>query len=77
MSEEDKANQYIIEAVFYDDEYGHGSKINTLRYARQVHKNITMDDIDKFMNQVTFRTRKGYSNYHLLLIFHARNTWWM
>ena len=31
LSEEDKANLDVIEAVFYDDEYGYGSKLNTLK----------------------------------------------
>ena len=30
-------------------------KINTLKYAREINKNITMDDINKFMNKVSFR----------------------
>ena len=34
MSDEDKAKQDIIEAVFYDGEYGYGSKLNTLKHAR-------------------------------------------
>ena len=34
MSDEDKAKQDIIESVFYDDEYGNVSKINTLKHAR-------------------------------------------
>jgi len=54
MSEEDKANQDVIEAVFYDEEHGYGSKINTLKYARQRNKPITMDDLNKFMNKVSF-----------------------
>ena len=37
MSEEDKANQDVIEAGFYDDEYGYGSKTNTLKHARQTN----------------------------------------
>ena len=31
MTEEAKANQDILEAVFYDEEYGYGSKTNTLK----------------------------------------------
>ena len=31
MSEDEKASHYVIEAVFYDDEYGYGSKLNTLK----------------------------------------------
>jgi hypothetical protein len=34
MTENEKANRAVIEAVFYDDEYGYGSKINTLKHAR-------------------------------------------
>ena len=52
MSEEEKAKQDIIEAVFYADEYGYGSKVNTLKYARQTNTNITMDDTDKFMKRI-------------------------
>ena len=52
MSEEDKANQDIIEAVFYDDEYGYGSKINTLKHAREINRNMFIDDIQKFMYKV-------------------------
>ena len=63
MSEEDNAKQYIIGAVFYDDEYGYGSKINILKRARQINTNITTDDMNKFMNKVTFRNKQGYINY--------------
>ena len=62
MIHEDKAKQDIIESVFYDDEYGYGSKVNTLKHAREIHKNIILDDINKFMNKVSFRNQKGYSN---------------
>ena len=51
MTEEDKAKQDIIEAIFYAEEYGYGNKINTLKYARQININITMDDIHKLMNK--------------------------
>ena len=57
MTEEDKAKHDVIEAVFYDEEYGYGSNINTLNHARQINKRITMDDINKFMNKVTFRNK--------------------
>ena len=57
MSEEDKANQDVIEGVFCDDKYGYGCKINTLKHARQTHKNRAMDDINKFMNRVSFRNK--------------------
>ena len=33
-----KKKQDVIETAFYDDEYGYGSKINTLKHARQRHK---------------------------------------
>ena len=46
MSEEEKVKQDVIEAVFYDDEYVYGSKTNTVKQARQIHKNIILDDID-------------------------------
>ena len=52
MSDEDKAKQDIIESFFYDDVYGYGSTLNTLKHARGIHKNITMNDIDKFMGKV-------------------------
>ena len=58
MSEEEKAKQYVIQAVFYDDEYGYGSKVNTLKYVRQIHRNITVDAINKFVNKVTIRNKK-------------------
>ena len=68
MTEEEKAKHNVIEAVFYDEEYGYGSKINTLKYARQINKYITMDDIKKSMNKVTFRNKKGYSNYNAFTV---------
>ena len=68
MSEEEKAKQAVIEAVNYDDEYGYGGKLNTLRYAKQINKNITMDDINKFINEVSFRNKKGYSNYNAFIV---------
>ena len=52
MSEEDKAKQDMIEAVFYDEEYGFGSKIKTLKHAREINENIIINDILKFMNRV-------------------------
>ena len=64
MSEEDKAKQDIIEAVFYDEEYGEGSNINTWKHAREINENIIIDDINKCMNKVSFRNKKGYSNYN-------------
>jgi len=44
MSEEEKAKHNVFEAVFYDDEYGYRSKINTLNHAKQTNKDISMDD---------------------------------
>ena len=41
MSEEDKAKRDIIEAVFNDEEYGYVSKINTLKHAREINRNIS------------------------------------
>jgi hypothetical protein len=38
MSEVDKAKHGIIEAVFYDDDKGNGSKSTTLKHAKQIHK---------------------------------------
>ena len=73
MSDEDKANQDIIESIFYDDEYGYGSKLNTLKHAREINKNITMDDINKFMNKVSFRNKKGYSNYTSFIVNFPRD----
>ena len=72
MSEEDKANQDVIEAVFYDEEYGYGSKINTLKNAKRI-KNTTMDDINKSMNRVSFRNTKGYSNFNSFIVNFPRN----
>ena len=37
MSQEEKAKQDVTEAVFHDDEYGYGSKINTLKYGKQMN----------------------------------------
>jgi hypothetical protein len=38
MSEVDKAKHGIIEAFFYDDDKGNGSKSTTLKHAKQIHK---------------------------------------
>ena len=38
MSEEDKAKHDVIEAVFYNEEKGYGSKLNTLEHAKQMNK---------------------------------------
>ena len=35
MTEEEKAKHDVIEAGVYDDEHGYGSKLNTLKYAKQ------------------------------------------
>ena len=46
MTENEKAKRDAIEAVFDNDEYGYGSKLNTLKYAKQINRNITMGDIN-------------------------------
>jgi len=43
-----------------ENEYGYGRKMNTSKYARQINKNITRDGINKSMNRVSFRSKKGY-----------------
>ena len=58
MSQADKTKQGVIEAVVYDDEHGYGSKANTLKHAKEIYKSITMDDINKFMNKVSFRNKR-------------------
>ena len=68
-----KATQDVIEAVFYDDEHGYGSKQNTLKYAKEIDKSITMDDINKFMDNVSFRNKKGYSNYNSFIVNFPRD----
>ena len=73
MSEEDKAKHDVIEAVFYDEEHGYGSKLNTLKYAKQINKHITMDYINKFMKQVSSRNKKGYSNYNSFIFKFPRD----
>ena len=73
MTEEEKAKYHVIEAVLYDDEHGYGSKLNTLRYAKQINRNIAMDDIHKFMNKVSFRNKKGYSNYKPFIVNFPRD----
>ena len=64
MNEEDTANHDVIEAVFYDEEHGYGNKLNTLKYAKQMNKDITMDGIHEFMNQVSLNDEKRYSNHN-------------
>ena len=73
MTGEDKTKQDVIEAVFYDEQYGYGSKINTLRYARQIYSSSMMDDINNFMNKLTFRNKKGYSNYNSFIVNFPRD----
>jgi len=68
MSEEEKAKREIIEAVFYDDEHGYGSKLNTLKHAKQTNKSINVDDINRFMSKVSFKNKKGYSNYNSFIV---------
>ena len=33
-----------------------------------LNKNITMDHINEFMNKVSFRTKKGYTNYNYFIV---------
>ena len=73
MSEEDKANHDAIEAVSYDEEHGYGSKLNTLTYAKQINKHITMDDINRFMKRVSFRNKKGNSNCNSFIVKSPRD----
>ena len=73
MTEEDKAKQDVIESVFYDDEYGYGSRLNTLKCAKTINKNNTMDDINNFI-KFHLETRKDIViTIHLLLIFQGMN----
>ena len=75
MSEEEKAKQDVIDN-FYDDGYGNGSKINTLKYAKQIHKSITIYGLNKFM-KFHLETRNDIViTIHLLLIFQGMNLWW-
>ena len=73
MSQDEKTKHDIIEAVFYDDEHGYGSKTNTLKHAKEIDKSITMDDINKFMNKVSFRNKKGYTNYNSFIVNYPRD----
>ena len=68
MTEEENAKHAVIEAFFYDDEKGYGNKLNTLKHAKQINTNITMDDTNKFRNKVSFRNKKGYSNYNSCIV---------
>ena len=63
----------MIESVFYDDEHGYGSKANTLKHATEIDISITMDDINKFMNKVSFRNKKGYTNYNSCVVNYPRD----
>ena len=73
MSQEDKTKQGVIEAVFYDDGHGYGSKANTLKHATEIDKSITMDAINKFMNKVSFRNKKGYTSHNLFVVHYPRD----
>ena len=73
MSQADKTKQDVIAAVFYDDDHGYGSKANTLKHAKEIDKSITMDDINKFMNKVSFRNKKGYTNYNSCVVNYPRD----
>ena len=46
---------------------------NTLKYAKEIDKSITMDDINKFMDNVSFRNKKGYSNYNSFIVNFPRD----
>ena len=37
------------------------------------NKNTTMDDINKFMNKVSLRNKKGYSNYNAFIVNFPRD----
>ena len=77
LSEEDKAKQDVIEAVFNDDEYGYGSKVNTLTHARQIDKNITMDDIRNLWIKYHLGINKDIAIKINLLISRAMNSSWI
>ena len=68
-----QAKQDVIETVFYDDEHGYGSKANTLKHAQEIDKSITIDDINKFMNKVSFRNKKEYTNYNSFVVNYPRD----
>ena len=38
-----------------------------------MNKNITMDDINRFMNKFSFRNKKGYSNYKSFIVNFPRH----
>ena len=73
MSDTQKAKQDIIEAVFFDVDEGYSSKSNTLKQARKIDKSITMDDINKFMNKVPTRNKKGYTNFNSFIVNFPRD----
>ena len=73
MTEEEKAKRDVIGAVFYDDEHGYGSKLNTLKHAGEINNDIIMDDTHKFMNKISFRNKNGYSNYNSFIVTFPRD----
>ena len=73
MSEEEKAKHDVIEAVCQDEEKAYGSKLNTLKHAEQINKDITVDGKNKCMNRVSFRNKKGYTNYNSFIVNFPRD----
>ena len=71
MSDDETAKHDVIEAVFYDEEHGYVCKSNT--DAKHISKSSTMDDIKKFVNKVSFRNKKGYTNYNSLIVNFPRD----
>ena len=63
----------MIEAAFDGDGYGYGSKINTFNHAKQINKNVAIDDINKFMDKVSFRSKKGYTIYKSFIVNFPRD----
>ena len=66
MSEEEKAKQDLIEAALSDDEYGYGSKTNTLKHARQMHTNYYI--WYKWIYEVSCRNKKVFRNYNSFIV---------
>ena len=44
-----------------------------MKYAKEIDKSITMDDINKFMDNVSFRNKKRYSNYNSFIVNFPRD----
>ena len=72
-----QAKHDVIEAGFYDGEYVYGGKINTLKHAKQINKNIIKDDIKEFIKFHLVTRKDIVITMHLLLIFQGKNLWWM